>query len=72
MLITDPYVIAPSRSDRHLILRRQDGAAPIPGAALAIGEADPAPADVYEAEDYRRIEVTLTPCRAAFLYVAHA
>ena len=72
ILITDPDVVATSGSERHLILRRQDGAAPIAGAALAIEEADLAPADAYEAEDYRRIVVTLASGRTAFVYVAHA
>lgn len=71
VLITDPDVVATSGSDRHPILRRRDGAPPIPGAALAIGEADLAPADAYEAEDYRRITVTLASGRTAFVYVAH-
>lgn len=68
--ITDPAVIAASGSDRHPILRRADAAAPpIPGAALAIREADLAPADRYEAEDYERIVVTLASGREAFVYV---
>lgn len=71
ILITDPDVVATSGSARHLILRRQEGAPAIPGAALAIEEADLAPADAYEAEDYRRIPVTLASGRTAFVYVAH-
>lgn len=72
ILITDPEVVATSGSERHLILRRQEGAPAIPGAALAIEVADLAPADAYEAEDYQRVVVTLASGRAAFVYVAHA
>lgn len=70
ILITDPDVVATSGSERHLILRRQDGAPPVPGAALAIAEADLALADAYETDAYQRITVTLASGRTAFVYVA--
>ena len=71
ILIADPAVVAASGGDRYRILRRQDGAPPLPGAALAIREADLAPADIYEGGDYRRIAATLASGRTAFVYVAH-
>lgn len=70
--IVDPAVIAASGSDRHPILRRVDGAPPVPGAALAIRESDLGPADRYEADDYERVTVTLASGRRAFAYVARA
>jgi len=68
--ITDPVVIATIGLTFHWILDETgDAADRIPGQALRITPADLAPADAYEAEDYKRVLVTLESGRVAFVYV---
>ena len=68
--ITDPHVIATSRSDRHPILKptERPGAA-VEGMVFAISAADLAAADEYEVDDYRRIAVPLRSGGQAWVYV---
>lgn len=70
LTITDPAVIATSRSDRHPILRagRPDDAAP--GAYLLLSDDELAAADAYEVDDYARTAVTLASGVDAWAYLA--
>jgi hypothetical protein len=69
--IVDPDVIAKSGRDEHPILRRSPaGGASVMGSALAVEPEDVAKADAYEVADYRRIAVTLSSGRNAYVYVA--
>ena len=69
--ITDPEVIAESGLDRHPIVRPSDAAgAGVDGTLFRITQAEIEAADVYEADDYRRVEVVLTSGRTAWVYIA--
>ena len=69
--ITDPEVIAESGLDRHPIVRPSEApGAGIDGTLFRITRAKLEAADVYEAEDYRRVEVTLGSGAVAWVYVA--
>lgn len=69
--ITDPEVIAESGLTHHPILRpSSDPAGLIDGTVFRITEDELAVADVYEAEDYRRIEVPLASGLVAWVYIA--
>ena len=69
--ITDPEVIAESGLTHHLILRPAEGPTdPIPGTVFRITDEELAAADVYEAEDYKRILVPLASSLEAWVYVA--
>jgi hypothetical protein len=68
--ITDEAVVALSGEAVHLVLRRGGADERIAGVALAVTDAELIAADAYEAEDYRRITVTLESGREAFVYVA--
>lgn len=68
--ITDEAVVALSGEAVHLVLRRGGVDERIAGVALAVTDAELIAADAYEAEDYRRIIVTLESGREAFVYVA--
>ena len=69
--ITDPKVVAESGLTHHLILRPTDDPTDvIPGTVFRITENELAAADVYEAEDYRRIEVPLASGLTAWVYIA--
>ncbi len=70
VLITDPDVIAASGLDRHPILRAGTPDDVVPGACLQLTDSELAAADAYEVDDYRRIHVTLTSGRGAWVYVA--
>ena len=69
--ITDPEVVRTSGSDRHPLLRRGGAGDVVEGAVLELAhdwQLDAA--DRYEVADYRRVEVTLTSGRRAWVYVA--
>ncbi len=69
--ITDPEVIAESGLTHHLILHPSgDPADIVDGTVFRITEDELAAADVYEAEDYRRIEVSLASGLVAWVYIA--
>lgn len=69
--IDDPEVIAESGLTHHLILHPGgDPADTIDGTVFRITEAELAAADVYEAEDYRRIEVSLASGLKVWVYIA--
>ena len=69
--ITDPEVIAGSGLTHHPILRPGgDPAGRIDGTVFRITGVELAAADVYEAGDYRRIEVPLASGLDAWVYVA--
>lgn len=69
--ITDPEVIAESGLTHHPILRPGgDPADMIDGTVFRITEDELAAADVYEADDYRRIEVQLASGLTAWVYIA--
>lgn len=69
--ITDPEVIAESGLTHHLILHPTgDPADVVPGTVFRITEQELAAADLYEAEDYRRVLVPLTSGLEAWVYIA--
>lgn len=69
--ITDPEVIAESGLTHHPILRPGgDPADTIDGSVFRITEEELAAADLYEAEDYKRIQVRLTSGLEAWVYIA--
>lgn len=69
--ITDPEVIAESGLTHHPILRPSDDPADaVDGTVFRITEAELAAADVYEAEDYKRVLVSLTSGLEAWVYIA--
>ena len=69
--IVDPDVIETSGSDQHPILRRSTNVADVvDGSVLELTSVELRAADAYEVDDYRRIEVTLTSGRRAWVYVA--
>jgi hypothetical protein len=69
--ITDPEVIAESGLDRHPIVRPSTAPdAGVDGTLFFITQAELAAADVYEAEDYRRVEVALASGAVAWVYIA--
>lgn len=69
--ITDPEVIAESGLTHYPVLRPGgDPADTIDGTVFRITEDELAAADVYEAEDYRRIEVPLASGLVAWVYIA--
>ncbi|RZJ94194.1 MAG: gamma-glutamylcyclotransferase, partial [Brevundimonas sp.] len=57
--------------DRHPIVRPSETpGAGVDGTLFFITQPELDAADVYEAEDYRRVEVTLTSGRTAWVYIA--
>jgi Gamma-glutamyl cyclotransferase, AIG2-like len=69
--ITDPEVIAESGLTHHLILHPDGSAADqIAGTVFRITGDELAAADLYEAGDYRRIEVQLASGLTAWVYIA--
>ncbi|MGV3579236.1 gamma-glutamylcyclotransferase family protein [Brevundimonas sp.] len=69
--ITDAEVIAESGLTHHLILHPSDDPTEtIPGMVFRITEDELAAADVYEAEEYRRVLVPLTSGLEAWVYIA--
>ncbi len=69
--ITDAEVIAESGLTHHLILHPTgDPADVVAGTVFRITEQELAAADVYEAEDYRRVLVPLTSGLEAWVYIA--
>ena len=68
--ITDPHVVATSRSDRHPILRPSDRPdAHVDGTVFTISETELIAADEYEVDDYQRISVPLRSGPQAWVYV---
>ncbi|WP_395944070.1 gamma-glutamylcyclotransferase family protein [Brevundimonas sp.] len=69
--ITDREVVAESGLTHHPILTHSgDPADVIPGMVFRITAEELAAADLYEAEDYRRILTPLTSGTEAWVYVA--
>lgn len=69
--ITDPEVIAESGLTHHRILHPSDGPTEtIPGTVFRLTTEELAAADVYEAEDYKRILVPPTSGLEAWVYIA--
>lgn len=69
--ITDPEVIAESGLTHYPVLHPGgDPADRIDGTAFRITGAELAAADLYEAEDYRRIQVRLASGLTAWVYIA--
>ena len=69
--IADPEVIAGSGLTHHRILHPADSPTDsIPGTVYRITDEELAAADVYEAEEYRRVLVPLTSGLDAWVYIA--
>lgn len=69
--ITDPEVIAESGLTHHPVLTQSDDLADIiPGMVFRITADELTAADIYEAEEYRRIRVTTQSGAQAWVYVA--
>ena len=69
--ITDPEVIAESGLTHHLILHPTgDPDDVVPGTVFRITEQELAAADVYEAEDYRRVLAPLESGLKAWVFIA--
>ena len=69
--ITDPEVIAESGLTHHPVLRPGgDPADRIAGMVFRLTDDELAAADLYEAGDYRRIEVQLASGLTAWVYIA--
>ncbi len=69
--ITDPSVLAKSGRDMHPIAAPSgDVADEVFGAVFQVTPAELARADLYEVDDYKRIEVTLKSGLNAWIYVA--
>jgi gamma-glutamylcyclotransferase (GGCT)/AIG2-like uncharacterized protein YtfP len=70
LTITDPTVIARSRSDRHPVLRAsEEPAAAVEGTVFVISEQELLAADAYEVDDYARTSVPLRSGARAWVYV---
>ncbi len=68
--ITDPSVVATSGSDRHPILRPGTPDDVVAGSCLRLTADELDAVDRYEVGDYRRVLVTLTSGRRAWVYVS--
>jgi gamma-glutamylcyclotransferase (GGCT)/AIG2-like uncharacterized protein YtfP len=68
--ISDGAVVPLSGEPAYLALRPGGADDRVAGMVLAVTDAELAVADDYEAEDYRRIVVTLESGREAFVYIA--
>lgn len=69
--ITDPEVIAESGLTHHPVLTQNDDPADvIPGRVFRITADELAAADIYEAEEYRRIRTTTAAGAEVWVYVA--
>ncbi|MET0308463.1 MAG: gamma-glutamylcyclotransferase family protein [Sphingomonas sp.] len=66
--IRDPAVLDASGIETHRALVPGDGA-PIPGKVFLLTAAELAAADIYESENYRRIEAPLASGKYAWVYV---
>lgn len=67
--ITNPEVLAASGIEVHKALVPDAGAEPLPGMVFLITPAELAAADVYEGENYRRVEARLASGATAWVYV---
>lgn len=62
-------MVATSGSDRHPVLRPTERAdAHVDGMVFAISDAELAPVDAYEVDDYRRVAVPLRSGATAWVY----
>jgi hypothetical protein len=69
--ISNPQVVALSGTGEHPgLVHTGDPLDRVAGLALGVTDSELTIADGYEAADYRRIAVTLSSGRAAFVYVA--
>lgn len=69
--ITDPAVIAASGSTRHPLVRPTgDPDDQVPGTVLTLTTAELAAADLYEVDDYRRVDVRLRSGAHSWAYLA--
>ena len=66
--IRDPAVLDASGIETHLALVPGDGP-PIPGKVFRLTAEELAAADIYESENYRRIEAPLASGMRAWVYV---
>ena len=66
--IRDPAVLDASGIETHLALVPGDGP-PIPGKTFRLTPEELAAADIYESENYRRIEAPLASGTRAWVYV---
>ncbi len=66
--IRDPAVLDASGIETHLALVPGPGA-PIPGKVFRLTPQELAAADIYESENYRRIEAPLASGKRAWVYV---
>jgi hypothetical protein len=68
--VHDPEVLDMSGVEIHAALVPAEGdSAPIAGVVFELSSAELAAADVYETENYRRVEVTLASGRRSWVYV---
>lgn len=71
LAITDADEIAESGLTHYPVLRPAEGSTDAhPGTVFRLTEDELAAADAYEAEDYRRVLVTLTSGLEAWVYIA--
>jgi len=67
--IRDPDVLEASGIEVHLALIPDAGAPPIPGKVFRLTPEELAAADVYESENYMRVEAPLASGASAWVYV---
>jgi len=67
--IRDPAVLDASGIEEHLALVPDADAPPIDGMVFALSDAELAATDVYESENYARVEAPLASGRTAWVYV---
>lgn len=67
--ITDPDVIDLSGASSHpMLVPTEDGSGEVPGTVFTLDASQPAAADAYEVDAYRRVEVPLRSGRTAWVY----
>ena len=67
--IRDPDVLEASGIEVHRALVPDAGAPPLPGKVFRLTAAELAAADIYESENYRRVEAPLASGARAWVYV---
>ena len=67
--IRDPDVLEASGIETHLALVPDAHAPPLPGKVFRLTGAELAAADIYESENYRRVEAPLASGTRAWLYI---
>lgn len=69
IMIRDPDVLEASGIETHRALVADAAAPPLPGKVFRLTPDELAAADIYESENYRRIEAPLASGRRAWVYV---